>query len=237
MGEQKNLNIINIFRVEKKYEMPYIVSRKLKSTLEVALKPDINNKENGYMVRSLYFDTIFDNDYMDKEDGIEYRKKLRLRTYDLDSNILKLELKEKKGELQLKRSLIISREIGERLINSDYSALLEINSDFSREIYYLMTTKLYKPKCIVEYSRQAFIVEENNTRITIDSNIKATEADMDIFSKNLQLCSISYKTILEVKYNNFLLSYIKDIVNLANSSEVSASKYCMARNIGYFIGG
>lgn len=137
------MNIINIFRVEKKYEMSYIVSRKLKSTLEVALKPDINNKENGYMVRSLYFDTIFDNDYMDKEDGIEYRKKLRLRTYDLDSNILKLELKEKKGEMQLKRSLIISREIGERLINSDYSALLEINSDFSREIYYLMTTKLY----------------------------------------------------------------------------------------------
>ncbi|WP_157453700.1 VTC domain-containing protein [Clostridium sartagoforme] len=83
--------------MEKKYEMPYIVSRKLKSTLEVALKPDINNKENGYMVRSLYFDTIFDNDYMDKEDGIEYRKKLRLRTYDLDSNILKLELKEKRG--------------------------------------------------------------------------------------------------------------------------------------------
>lgn len=228
---------LNVFRVEKKYEIPYILAMQLKNTLESTLKSDINNKDSGYMVRSLYFDTIFDNDYKDKEDGIEYRKKLRLRTYDLDSNILKLELKEKKGELQLKRSLVISREMGKRLINCDYSVLLEIDSDFSREIYYLMNTKLYKPKCIIEYSRQAFIVEENNTRITIDSNIKATEVNMDIFSKNLQLCSVSHKTILEVKYNNFLLSYIKDIVNGANTSEISASKYCMARNIGYFIGG
>lgn len=228
---------LNVFRVEKKYEVSYEVAMKLKNTLKFTIRSDSNNKESGYIVRSLYFDTIFDNDYMDKEDGIEYRKKLRLRTYDLDSNILKLELKEKKGEMQLKRSLIINREIGKKLIDCDYSVLLELNSDFSREIYYLMTTKLYKPKCIIEYSRQAFMVEENNIRITIDNDIKSTEANMDIFSRNLQLCSISDKTILEVKYNKFLLSYIKDIVNFANTSEISASKYCMARNIGYFIGG
>lgn len=227
---------INVFRTEKKYEISCFVASKIKNILEATLKADLNNKDKGYMVRSLYFDTIFDNDYSDKEDGIEYRKKLRLRIYDLKSKNLKLELKEKIGESQLKRSLVISREIGERLINCEYKALLEIDSDFSREIYYLMTTNLYKPKCIVEYNRQAFMIEENNTRITIDSNIRSTEANMNIFLYSLPLTIVTGKTILEVKYNNFLLSYIKDIINFANRSEVSASKYCMSRNIGYFMG-
>ena len=40
------------------------------------------------------------------------------------------------------------------------------------------------------------------------------------------------KTILEVKYNHFLLTYVRDILRSCNQSELSASKYCMARRIG-----
>lgn len=35
--------------------------------------------------------------------------------------------------------------------------------------------------------------------------------------------------ILEVKYDHFLFSYIRDMIRSCNQSEVSVSKYCMAR--------
>ena len=41
-----------------------------------------------------------------------------------------------------------------------------------------------------------------------------------------------YNAVLEVKYNGFLLSYIKDLVSLANRSEFSVSKYCLSRSAG-----
>ena len=36
--------------------------------------------------------------------------------------------------------------------------------------------------------------------------------------------------VLEVKYNGFILSYIKDLLNSVRRPEVSVSKYCLARS-------
>ena len=36
--------------------------------------------------------------------------------------------------------------------------------------------------------------------------------------------------VLEVKYNGFILSYIKDLLNSVHRPEVSVSKYCLARS-------
>lgn len=43
---------------------------------------DKHNGAGGYRIRSLYFDTLDDNDYRDKLDGMELRRKIRLRNYD-----------------------------------------------------------------------------------------------------------------------------------------------------------
>ena len=34
---------------------------------------------DGYTIRSLYFDTLHDADYFEKLDGVQLRRKLRLR--------------------------------------------------------------------------------------------------------------------------------------------------------------
>ena len=41
-----------------------------------------------------------------------------------------------------------------------------------------------------------------------------------------------FAVVLEVKYNGFLLSYIKHMLLPVQKSELSVSKYCMARQIG-----
>ena len=74
---------------------------------------------------------------------------------------------------------------------------------------------------------------ENKIRITLDHDIKATESNFNIFDTNLNqnLMMNNFFIVLEVKYNGFLLSYIRDILNDCNKSELSVSKYCLGRTI------
>ena len=44
-----------------------------KHFLEQILYSDIHNKENGYLVRSLYFDTLDDRDFFEKESNFDIR--------------------------------------------------------------------------------------------------------------------------------------------------------------------
>ena len=84
------------------------------------------------------------------------------------------------------------------------------------------------------YDRFAFTAPENSIRITFDSRIRANEANFNIFDRNLVLNSVMspFAVVLEVKYNGFLLSYIKHMLLPVQKSELSVSKYCMARQVG-----
>ena len=224
---------LEVMRTEKKYSISHLVAAKLKAALSAGLKRDPYNRGNGYLVRSLYFDTLYNNDYEDKINGLERRRKIRLRTYNPEAETLKLEIKEKHGQSQLKRSLIITKETAQRLTQGDYSGLKTYDSKLAQELFCIMQRELYRPKCIVEYNRLAYMVRENNIRINIDQDIKATEANYDIFSPNLNLHPSTRLIVLEVKYNHFLLDYVKDMINLADKTEMAISKYCMARLISY----
>ncbi len=96
------------------------------------------------MVRSLYFDTIDDTDYTEKEDGYEYRKKIRLRIYSPSANNAKLEMKEKLGDNQRKRSLNISKEHALELISGRYECLLSYENPFALGVIFCYdATALY----------------------------------------------------------------------------------------------
>lgn len=68
-------------------------------------------------------------------------------------------------------------------------------------------------KTIVEYKRKAYIAKENKIRITFDHQIEATETNMDLFAPDLNMYPVldKFNGVLEVKYNGFLLSYIKEL--------------------------
>lgn len=143
-------------------------------------------------------------------------------------------MKQKEGAYQRKRSLRLPRADAIGLTAGDYRVLLRYNEPFALECYGLMTALPYRPKAIVEYRRRAFVAKENNLRITFDSRITATEASFDLFSPGLLQYPVldPFHVILEVKYNGFLLSYIKNTINCADRSELSISKYCLARSVG-----
>ena len=196
--------------------------------------PDIHNGARGYPIRSLYFDTLDDQDFKEKIDGVELRRKIRLRIYDPAANFAMLEMKQKQGNYQKKRSLRISRSDALELSAGCYRSLLGYRDPFAAECFGLMHTRCYRPKTIVEYQRKAYIARENKIRITFDQEIRANEACFDLFSPKLDLYPVldPFNGVLEVKYNGFLLSYIKALVSGTDRSELSVSKYCLARSAG-----
>lgn len=195
--------------------------------------PDSHNGQNGYLVRSLYFDTLENKDFYQKNMGIEIRRKIRLRIYDPNAKFAMLEIKQKQGDNQMKRSLKISREDAIELTNGHYECLLNYKDSFALECYSYMISEGYFPVCIVQYTRKAYICRENNIRITFDSNLVATESNFNIFDNNLLMYPVFPRNniVLEVKYNGFLLSYVKDIVEQVDKLQISVSKYCLARQV------
>ena len=224
-----------VFREEKKFLISVEEFLKKSHQLDQVLLQDKHNGTHGYMIRSLYFDTVYDGDYFDKLAGIETRRKIRLRCYDPDNDFAVLEMKQKQGSSQLKRSLRISREDARRMIDGDYSPLLKYPEKCALECYGLMQCKCYRPKTIVQYNRKAYIAKENKIRITFDNNIVATESCFDLFSPHLNMNPVLDKldVVLEVKFNGFLLEYIRRMINSIDKSELSVSKYCLARQNGY----
>lgn len=221
-----------VFRQEKKYFITVQDFISLSGVLEQVMLQDAHNGAVGYRIRSLYFDTPYEEDYIEKIDGLELRRKIRLRNYDPNADYAMLEMKQKQGEAQKKRSLRMSRRDAERLIACDYSVLQQYEEPFAAECYGLMNAKCYRPKTVVEYKRKAFIAKENKIRVTFDSNITATETHFNIFSPNLAMYPVldPFNVVLEVKFNGFMLSYIKNLINLSNRSSLSVSKYCLARS-------
>ena len=222
-----------VLRQEKKYAINIADGSVLRCHLEPVMRADAHNGPQGYGIRSLYFDTPDDQDFQDKIDGLELRRKIRLRTYSPQSDFAMLEMKQKQGPYQRKRSLRLAREDAQRLCRGDYRPLQKMADPFAAECYGLMHCRCYRPRAVVEYRRQAYIARENHIRITLDSQIAATESRWDLFDARLPLYPVldPFQLVLEVKYNGFLLSYIKDLLDLVGRPELSVSKYCLARSV------
>ena len=73
------------------------------------MERDSNGGEHGYSIRSLYFDDADYTAYEEKMVGTAVRKKYRIRIYNYDDNVIKLECKEKQGSYIYKRSAALSR--------------------------------------------------------------------------------------------------------------------------------
>ena len=122
-----------VFREEKKFLISLPEALQISSRLSQVMLEDAHNGIHGYRIRSLYFDTIDDTDYYEKAAGVELRRKLRLRCYDPAADFAMLEMKQKQGASQLKRSLRVTREDAQTLTRGDYAPLLRYPESFAAE--------------------------------------------------------------------------------------------------------
>ena len=222
---------ISVWRSEEKYLLNRPQAVRLKDKLSRLLTPDPYGPD-GYRVRSLYFDSFHDNDYYEKEAGIYRRKKVRLRIYDEDMPVAKLELKEKEGDLQHKLSLTLSRADAQAVCGGDFSVLLGQDCETALKLYTIMTLGLYRPAAVIEYDRTAYTHELFSTRVTIDENVRTSEINTDLYDRRLPWDYVlEEEVLLEVKYNQVLPKPISTILKSENLNRVSVSKYFLGRTL------
>ena len=220
-------------RYELKYYLNEIQLHRLLHQLSSLMQMDTNCKnQQGYRVRSLYFDSIDDECLYQKQSGNLLRKKIRLRTYGEDSSdTVKFEIKRKYGQIVKKDSVTISKEEAKEICLGNYALLLDKNDPVLNEIYTTFVTKLYRPKVIVEYKRVAFVSPVSNIRVTFDQDLHSNINHLDLFSavKELMPVIIEGKQILEIKFDDFFPGYLKNILSSISSERMAISKYTLAR--------
>ena len=124
------MNVVT--REEKKFLISLEEFRSKSHYLDSLLIQDEHNGNDGYIIRSLYFDTVYDDDFFEKLEGVETRRKIRLRIYDPKHDFAMLEMKQKQGASQKKRSLRMTKEDAQALIKGKYEVLLKYEDDFAK---------------------------------------------------------------------------------------------------------
>lgn len=192
---------------------------------------DENSLNNGYQIRSLYFDDVNNSALFEKTSGISERKKFRVRIYNNDDSKIKLEIKKKYQEFTNKKSTFISKKEYENIYNCQITDLMNSNNDIRREYYFEIRNRLLKPKIIIDYYREAYTLPYNEIRVTFDNDLSYSKPDLNIFSDKTVSYQLAkeYSRILEIKYNNFLPDFVKRIFEPFSLTKLSVSKYVLCR--------
>ena len=220
------------YRHEIKVGISLFEFLEMKSKLDVLLELDSHCKGDGmYAIRSLYFDNVYDKALIEKNRGVNRREKFRLRYYDDDTRFIKLEKKQKVNGLCLKTSSPISKKEVETLLSGNYEQLESSKDELMQELLFKMKTQGLRPKNIVKYDRRAYICEAGNVRITFDMNLRAGINPQDFMDSNadLEVSSLNQPIILEIKYDEFIPSFIERIVKAKQRRVQSFSKYAQCR--------
>ncbi len=204
----------------------------LSRTMSCLLQPDDHNPDKGgYFIRSLYFDDYADSALHDKLAGVPDRAKIRLRLYDLDQEQVKIEIKNKTYDHILKESLWLSRADAEALMAGESDLLWGIEDPLAKKLLFRFKTGLLRPKVVVDYRREAYVLDVNNVRITFDRDVRTSAEAYDIFNPDLPMTPVfdCERTVLEIKFNHFLPQFLADALGGNKAIRSAISKYVHAR--------
>ena len=219
-------------RHELKYHITPAEMTVLRNVLTPVMQLDPNGNENNeYHIRSLYFDTINDDALEEKIAGVGNRKKYRMRIYNFSDRVIKLECKSKYGDLISKQSVSIPRELADQLIAGDPDGLQRMRHPLLHDVYREMRTRLLRPVVIVDYVREAYIHPAQDVRITFDKMLRTGLYSSDMFTPMLPTFPVfdDPVEILEVKYNEFLPTYIQSLISGVTAQRSAVSKYTWCR--------
>lgn len=212
-------------RVEKKYLLNKEKYMQLKKRLSFYMHQDEYGK---HTISNIYFDTE-DNELIRR--SIEkpvYKEKFRVRSYGVpkkDSTVF-LEIKKKYKGVVYKRRIAMTLQEAKNYLEK--GIVPEERGQIFKEIDYML--HYYKgigPKLYLAYDRRAWIGnEDENLRITFDTNIRSRRSDMllehgDYGSKLLR----DDMYLMEIKVPGAFPLWLSEVLNELEIYPVSFSKY------------
>ena len=226
-----------------RHELKYLISYAQKADLNVRMAPllglDKHVKNGGYMIRSLYFDDYWNTAYQEKVDGVLLRKKYRIRIYDYSDRVIKLERKRKSDSWIYKEDAPLTHEQFDRILAGDYEFLRDSEYQLCREFYVECMCNVMRPRVIVDYEREPWILDAGTVRITFDMNVRAAVGGFDIFDSTLPVLPVLEpgRLVMEVKFTEFLPQVVRDLLPGKAQELTSASKYVLCYDKASYLRG
>ena len=221
------------YRHEWKHEISYSDLLSIRARLRAVAEPDPHAINGKYLIRSLYFDNLNDKALREKIDGVNLREKFRIRYYNGDLSVIHLEKKSKVNGLGTKFSAPLTAEEAQQIVDGDIDWMLASEYPLVQELYCKMRWQGMRPKTIVDYTREPFIYRPGNVRVTFDYDIRTGLSCVDLLDRDCPtIPAADSGIILEVKWDDFLPSVIRDCVQTPGRHATAFSKYAQCRVYG-----
>lgn len=221
------------YRHEYKYLISKADAQLLKCRLPHIMERDPHAGETGtYTIRSLYFDDFRNTAYYDKVDGVNYRAKYRIRFYNYDSSVLKLEKKEKNGNLTRKTAQTITKNDARALEYALSTGCPDTKEGLVEELRIGFVSQGLRPRILVDYDRTPFVCRDGNTRITLDENIRTRPYIAHLFASPRAMVPVigPDQVVLEVKFDDFLPGYLDAALADIPKVNMAISKFALCMN-------
>ena len=233
-------NLSHTIRKFNRFELKYIISlqqaEKFKTALRAYLLPDEHGNNNGrYSLSSLYYDSPNYRCYWEKENGIKFRRKLRIRRYEsdeifTDETPVFVEIKQRVDRVTQKRRAILPYIEALHLCNDRQIPNYDPkDKSVIEEIYVFLWQYNLIPASIVRYDRQAFIGTKYDIglRVTFDTaltfqpyplHLHEVRSGLPMFSPN--------RVVMEIKVNERIPYWLTEMIADHNLQLMRISKYC-----------
>ena len=221
------------YRHEIKHYITEADAVAIRRNLSVVASIDSHAQKDGaYRIRSLYFDDLQNTALWEKLDGVNERRKFRIRYYNADLSYIMLECKIKRDNVGCKLQERLTEEELKKIIDGDIAWMVSSGKPLLVTLYAEMKTKGLRPKCVVEYMRVPFVYKPGNVRVTIDWNIRTGPPGQFMDPNGLTLPVDGNPMLLEVKWDEYLPGIIRRAAALKGRGPTAFSKYAACRVYG-----
>lgn len=221
------------YRHEWKHEISYADLLAIRQRLRAVAESDPHAENGRYLIRSLYFDNLSDKALREKIDGVNLREKFRIRYYNGDPSVIHLEKKSKRAGLGTKYSAELTKDEAQSIVDGELDWMMSSGRPLVQELYCKMRYQGLRPKTIVDYTREPFIYRPGNVRVTFDYDIRTGLSCTDFLNPDcVTIPAGDAPILLEVKWDAFLPSVIRDAVQTPGRRVEAFSKYAQCRIYG-----
>jgi hypothetical protein len=234
----------HISRSANRFELKYLVPHDRVDSVVADLDPYVHTDRNvgheqGYRVRSVYWDSDAWIFFWEKIEGLKQRRKLRVRVYT-DAGYGFVEIKARADRtLQKRRTKLSLEEIHARFrgLPEETHAIDSPTDPVLSEAMYLRQRYLLRPRMAISYWRRAFYGNyEPDLRITFDRRIQYHPREVDIarpFESGPYVVDPRL-VVMEIKFNERAPLWLCKLASRHGLQIIRLSKYCTAVDRAYF---
>ena len=213
----------------KRYELKYLLNKKEKEEILLAMKPHMKLDDYGRtVIRNIYFDTENFRLIRRSLEKPVYKEKLRIRSYKpvQITDPVFVEIKKKYKSVVYKRRLLLP----EKTVMESFRTgePLPVCSQIGDEIQYFREYyKNLQPSVFLYYEREAFYsLDGSDFRVTFDENILYRRNDISLGSEIYGHPLLGkQQTLMEIKTSGGIPLWMSETLTKHHLYKTSFSKY------------